>query len=140
MGPVFLDWGAAPCQSFITFRMSNFLYLTIEVLILIKDLPRSEQAREFEDSVDQADLQHVFRHNVILLRLQFRHIPGAVDISSPQPIPSLGAQIDESIGTKVSGLGEDSRPAPVSRRTESWRKRAPTYLIFRVRSIHPVLP
>lgn len=58
-------------------------------------------------SVDQSDLQLIFSHNIILLGLEFEHIPGTVDVSSSQPVSSLRGEVDKSIRADVRGLRED---------------------------------
>lgn len=53
-------------------------------------------------------LEPITRHNLILFRLQLRHIPRTVHIPAIEPLALLRGQPDDGVRRQLVGLGEDS--------------------------------
>jgi len=52
-------------------------------------------------------LQPISLHDLVLLRLQLRHIPRTVDIPAVKPFALLCREPDDRVGRELIGLGED---------------------------------
>lgn len=58
-------------------------------------------------SKNQLDFQLIPLDDLILLSQQFRHVPGAVDVSATEPLPLVGRQKRQSVGADLGGVNED---------------------------------